>query len=145
MHRLRIEYFEQGGEERLDLEIEGPDWVAHQLRSWSNQPGSHRCQGNRATSSRRWLLCRSGKSNLPENRVANCHSLKIGERELTSALNPPPLNSLKSAGGCLAVRCPQGCLTTRSVPVSAARSRGASGEESAVELIAAKRTDLGEL
>ncbi len=31
VHRLRIEYFEQGGEERLDLEIEAPALGAHRL------------------------------------------------------------------------------------------------------------------
>ena len=108
MHRLRIEYFEKGGEERLDLEIEGPNF--------GRTPAAQLVQSTAETTSAKALvpdkfqpvasLATAGSQTFQKVGCANCHWLKIDEKEFTSTLNAPPLNSLKSGTGCLAAKVP---------------------------------------
>ena len=110
VHRLTIEYFEQGGEERLDLEVEGP--------GLGRTPIAQLVQATPEAKPVKSLvvdqfqpvatLANSGSQTFQKIGCANCHTVKIAEQEFTSTLNAPPLNSLKSAGGCLAVEVPVG-------------------------------------
>lgn len=110
VHRLRIEYFEQGGEERLDLEIEGPGLgrapIAQFVQSTPEATPAKAIVPDKfqAVAS----LAEAGSQTFQKIGCANCHSLKISEKEFTSTLTPPPLNSLKSMGGCLAAKVPVG-------------------------------------
>ena len=110
VHRLRIEYFEKGGEERLDLEIEGP--------GFGRTPAAQLVQSTPETTATKALvpdkfqpvssLAEAGSQTFQKVGCANCHSLKIAEKEFTSKLTAPPLNSLKSGAGCLAAKVPAG-------------------------------------
>ncbi len=51
-------------------------------------------------------LTEAGSQTFQKVGCANCHSLKIDEKEFTSTLSAPPLNSLKSGAGCLAAKVP---------------------------------------
>lgn len=110
VHRLRIEYFEQGGEERLDLEMEGPGLgrlpIAQLVQSTAEAAPAKAILADKflAVAS----LSDAGSQTFQKVGCANCHTLKIAEKEFNSTLIAPPLNSLKSADGCLAVKVPAG-------------------------------------
>ena len=110
VHRLRIEYFEKGGEERLDLEVEGP--------GFGRTPAAQLVQSTPEVTATKALvpdkfqpvgsLAEAESQTFQKVGCANCHTLKIAEKEFTSKLTAPPLNSLKSGSGCLAAKVPAG-------------------------------------
>ncbi len=110
VHRLRIEYFEGGGEERLELEVEGP--------GLGRTPIAQLAQATAEVTAAKAIvpdkfqpvasLSEAGSQTFQKLGCANCHTLRIGEKEFTSTLKAPPLNSLKSGAGCLAAKVPAG-------------------------------------
>ncbi len=110
VHRLRIEYFEQGGEERLDLEIEGPGLgrtpIAQLVQSTEQAAPAKAILEDKFQPVA--SLAEAGSQTFQKIGCANCHTLKTSEKEFASTLSAPPLNSLKSGAGCLAVKVPAG-------------------------------------
>lgn len=110
-HRLRLDYFENAGEEQLELEIEGPGLPrspAAILVSSTEEPTEVRpliADTFQPAAS----LAKAGEQLFQKAGCANCHTLKIGQEQFNSTLTAPSLKSLKLEGGCLdAVRVPDG-------------------------------------
>jgi mono/diheme cytochrome c family protein len=101
-HTIVVEYFEQGGEEVLQVDFEGPGQpqrpldtliVATKANSTAASPGPFRVDD---------ALAAKGKDYFATLGCASCHSLKLGG-EAIAAKNQAslPLASLRGVGGCL--------------------------------------------
>ncbi len=103
VHQVRIEYFEASGEERLEVEIEGPNLGRTPLSllvSAEKDAHSKPILANKFVPAA--SLKTSGSQMFQKLGCAACHTLEIDGQKLSSTLTAPPLNSLKSDRGCLA-------------------------------------------
>ncbi len=119
IYPVRIEWFEQAGEQSLTLEYEGPDLVRQDL----SQRLQMTPEGNPEPKSPppespadvfvfdpsqvdrgRELFARLG--------CASCHQLKQGEQVIASTLRAPPLSECRAGNGCLAEE-PSSVLTSQ--------------------------------
>jgi mono/diheme cytochrome c family protein len=109
VHRLRIEYFEGGGEEELTLEVEGPDLGRAPVAMLITSDPKGEIQRELIPSSFRPepALVDQGRQIFASAGCASCHSLKQGEQAIPSSLKAKPLSQLQ-AGGCLAEKVPAG-------------------------------------
>lgn len=112
MHRIRIDYFEGGGQERLELEMEGPGAGRSPAALWvtsSEKPDALKpliADSFQPVAS----LAAEGKRTFQSAGCANCHALKIGDETVASNLKAPPLSSLRRESGCLAEKVPAGAV-----------------------------------
>ncbi|MCC6510098.1 MAG: DUF1080 domain-containing protein, partial [Pirellulaceae bacterium] len=105
VHHLRVEYFEQGGEERLELEIAGPGLERSPATLLVSATKEAEARGPLIPNKFRPAASLSARGSQTFQKIgcANCHTLKIGEETFTTKLTAPPLNSLKSETGCLSI------------------------------------------
>lgn len=110
MHRIRLDYFENAGQEQLELEVEGPGQgrsPAALLVTSSSEaitPKPLIATKFRPVAT----LAKAGRETFTRSGCANCHSLVIGEETLRSTLQAPALATLQGQAGCLAQRVPDG-------------------------------------
>lgn len=110
MHRVCVDYFENAGQEQLELEIEGPGMErapASMLVTSSSEAAEPKpliADTFQPVAS----LARAGRETFQRAGCANCHALSIGEEMIQPALKAPALQSLKGQAGCLAQRVPAG-------------------------------------
>lgn len=96
-HSIRVDYFEQGGEERLSVELEGPGLPRQDAAARLVVPddGRQPFQVNAE-------LVRAGREVFLQAGCANCHTLGEQDRDLQStARSAPALKTLDPAAGCL--------------------------------------------
>jgi mono/diheme cytochrome c family protein len=108
VHRLVVEYFEAGGEERLTLEIAGPELPRSSIRGWVTQDP----EGNltRELVPRRFTpdpqLREQGARLFASLGCANCHQFAPAGSRVQSTLDPPAWSKLDPSRGCLAAEVP---------------------------------------
>ncbi|MFO0867637.1 MAG: c-type cytochrome [Pirellulales bacterium] len=101
-HRLEVEYFEQGGEEVLQVEVEGPGVPRQSLESLvtlEERPPP-------AAEARRFTvdptLADEGRKLYLQLRCAACHAGPAAPANDMAVTEPPPLARLRNSAGCLA-------------------------------------------
>lgn len=103
VHPVRVEYFEQGGEESLTVEIEGSGLPRQPLASIATitekVPESEDTADAFVLDER---LVTQGRAVFAARGCANCHQLSLNSPALTSTLKAKPLAELTDLGaGCL--------------------------------------------
>ena len=96
-HTVRVDYFEQGGDQRVALEVEGPG-LPRQGAEGLLVVSSDDRKAFRVDPQ----LARVGREVFQRVGCAACHTLAENGRELTSAVKGPPLADLQTTHGCLA-------------------------------------------
>jgi cytochrome c2 len=101
IHTVVVEYFEQGGEEVLQVDFEGPGMPQMPLASLivatktsGKGAASEEFQADAA-------LAAKGKEYFAALGCASCHNLRIGGQLVTSTKAAPSLAALSGHGGCL--------------------------------------------
>jgi len=100
LHTVAVEYFEQGGEEVLQVDFEGPGQPQMPLATiivatkttGAAPPEDFHVDAAKAA---------QGKEHFATLGCASCHSLKVGGQAVASSNSAPPLANLKGRGGCL--------------------------------------------
>ncbi len=101
IHSVAVEYFEQGGEEVLQVDFEGPGQpqmplasliVATKTSGSAPPPEAFKVDA---------ALAAKGNEYFATLGCASCHSLKIGGQLVTSTKVAPSLAALKNQGGCV--------------------------------------------
>ncbi len=109
VHRLRVDYFEKGGEEGLVLEVEGPDFGRTPIAALVTADPNG--QANQEILPAKFApnadLIGIGKELFHSVGCARCHKM---DATLVNAQLPAarPLSTLQPAVGCLAVQIPKG-------------------------------------
>jgi mono/diheme cytochrome c family protein len=116
LHTVAVEYFEQAGEEVLQVDFEGPGMPQMPLASLivatktsGTSPPTEEFKVDPA-------LAAKGKEFFTSLGCASCHSLKISGQLVASTKTAPALASLKGQGGCLAdlpLKLPRYALSPR--------------------------------
>jgi mono/diheme cytochrome c family protein len=99
-HALRVEYFEQGGEEVLKVEYEGPGLSRRPVEYALTLTADGRKEGGpefRADPS----LAAEGRKLFASLGCASCHAMKADGAAIESQLQPPALAKLAPDQGCL--------------------------------------------
>ncbi|RIK83629.1 MAG: cytochrome c1 [Planctomycetota bacterium] len=101
LHAIRVEYFENGGEEVLNLEYSGPGIerkpVPASVLSATDKPVT-----NRPKFELDEQLVAKGKALFANVGCASCHPLGPGFEQIVSRIAAPPLANLDAGRGCLA-------------------------------------------
>jgi mono/diheme cytochrome c family protein len=101
LHSIRVEYFENAGEEVLSLEYSGPGLerkpVPASVLSATDKPANDRPKFELDTE-----LAAKGKSLFANIGCASCHQLGPGFESIESKTVAPPLANLDAKRGCLA-------------------------------------------
>lgn len=101
IHTVAVEYFEQGGEEVLQVDFEGPGMpqmplasliVATKTIGAGAPPEEFQVDASLAAKGREYFASLG---------CASCHSLKIGGQTVASTKTAPLLSALRGEGGCL--------------------------------------------
>lgn len=103
-HRLRVEYFEQAGEEQLTLEIEGPDYARTDVTALVSSDPEGNVERTLVPSEfqPRAALVERGRELFRATGCASCHTFEGNGSAVSSLVQAPPLSRLKNKGGCLA-------------------------------------------
>jgi len=138
LHSVAVEYFEQGGDESLQVDFEGPGMPQMPLASLLSAPATTK---GTATPPEEFLVDPSkaakGREHFAKLGCAACHSLKTGDETVAATNKAQPLAALtRMAEGCLndaPAKSPRYALSPR------------QKETIAVALVAAKQQprDLG--
>ncbi|XZE53672.1 family 16 glycoside hydrolase [Planctomycetaceae bacterium SH139] len=118
VHRLRVEYFEGGGEERLTLEIAGPDLPRMAISTLVTQDpeGDLQRQLVPQTFVADPALKLEGERLFSSLGCANCHVFEPAGQAIEASLTAKPWRQLQPQQGCLAEQVPaslpQYALTT---------------------------------
>ena len=111
-HRVRVEYFEQGGEESLSVDVAGPGIprqdLANLLRLTEQEQSTEVDQVDPDRFVLNPALIARGQEQFVAVGCAACHEMKVAEKPLASTLEAPPLEKLNPARGCLAETVPPG-------------------------------------
>ncbi len=102
IHTVAVEYFEQGGEEVLQVDFEGPGAPQLPLASLVVATKSH---GTPVANERFVVdaaLASKGKDYFVSLGCASCHTLRKDGAPIASTKTAPDLAALKASGGCLA-------------------------------------------
>jgi mono/diheme cytochrome c family protein len=114
LHTVVVEYFEQGGEESLQVDFEGPGTTQMPLATIITAPAT---QKGTAAPPEEFVVDPSkaakGREYFASFGCASCHELKQEGQAIASKMSAPFLGMLRGKGGCL-----QG---TRSIPDSTPR------------------------
>jgi mono/diheme cytochrome c family protein len=110
VYSIRLEYFEGGGEERLTLQVEGPDIEKTPIANLVTADPSGQIKKELIVSRFRPNadLVEQGRSFFQETGCANCHQLKIENKPLVSELKAKNLVLLRSGEGCLSEKVQRG-------------------------------------
>lgn len=100
-HRVVVAYFEGGGEEELDVEIEGPQLPRQPLANLLKRLGG---DGGPAPFRPDPALAARGRGLFGSLGCASCHGLKVDNRAIASELKAGALADLDGTKGCLADR-----------------------------------------
>lgn len=109
VHAVRIEYFEQGGEETIRLELAGPG-VPRQDASLllTTDPSGAPIKAEATNAEENLIVFHRDPSLIDKGRqlfttlgCANCHEMKSENQPLTATLAPPAWNQLRTRSGCL--------------------------------------------
>ena len=99
IHEVEVEYFEQGGEQELRVEFEGPgikrQAMEYALASPQKKPNEKPPFVVDAE------LASRGRQLFSSLGCASCHQLQVDGKRLASARSAKPFASLNLAGGCL--------------------------------------------
>ncbi|MFO1065472.1 MAG: PA14 domain-containing protein [Pirellulales bacterium] len=110
MHKVRVEYFEGGGEEVLSLEVEGADFGRSPINMLitSDEKGEVKRELIPAVFKPDSSQAEKGRDLFTRSGCANCHALKTDGGLLTGEIKAPPLALVKADKGCLAGDVPRG-------------------------------------
>ncbi len=100
LHPIRVEYFEQAGEEVLTVEYAGPR-IERQLIPASALSSTDKPQGDKPTFELDAKLAAKGKVLFATVGCASCHQLGPGFELVESKVAGPPLAQLDATKGCL--------------------------------------------
>ncbi|HEX5103736.1 MAG TPA: PA14 domain-containing protein, partial [Pirellulaceae bacterium] len=102
LHTVAVEYFEQGGEETLQVDFEAPGKTQMPLAAIITAPAT---QKGSAPPPEDFVVDPSkaakGREYFASLGCASCHELKVGAEKVASTRSAPSLASLKGQGGCL--------------------------------------------
>ena len=101
MHTVAVEYFEQAGEEVLQVEFEGPGMPQMPLASLIVATKTSGTSAPPAEFAVDPALAAKGRDHFASLGCASCHSLKIGGQQIASTKTAAALSALKGEGGCL--------------------------------------------
>jgi mono/diheme cytochrome c family protein len=104
--RVRIDYFEAGGDASLQVEWEGPGVPRQPLDSSLTLSSEHRHPPGEPPFEVQPELVQRGRQLFASLGCASCHSLSEGGQRIASSLEAPPLGSLQGGEGCLAPQPP---------------------------------------
>ncbi|MCA9127213.1 MAG: DUF1080 domain-containing protein [Planctomycetales bacterium] len=108
-HSLRVEYFEKGGEQSLELEIEGGGIARTPIEILATIGGK---SASAELKPPRFIgetdLVIEGRQMYSQLGCASCHILSIGDQAIVSQREYPSLEQLRVDQGCLAVSVPAG-------------------------------------
>lgn len=100
-HRLRIDFFEQGGEEVVRLEFEGRDLSRRPIEyALTLEPDG--AQKNKNAFVANPKLAEEGRKLFASIGCASCHTMNAGGKKLASTLQAPSLAALDPEKGCVA-------------------------------------------
>ena len=123
IHTVAVEYFEQGGEEVLQVDFEGPGMpqlplasliVATKIAGTASPPAEFQVDA---------ALAAKGREYFASLGCASCHSLTVAGAKLAATKTGPALTSLRGEGGCLSdmpAKSPRYALSPRQKQVLAA-------------------------
>lgn len=102
-HAIRVDYFEKGGEEVLELEIEGGGLTRTSIATIATlDPNASQIESLVET---HFVadpkLIEQGRRLFSSMGCASCHQLKVGEQQLPATLAAKPLAALDLEQGCL--------------------------------------------
>ncbi len=100
IHTVAVEYFEQGGEEVLQVDFEGPGQPQMPLASLIVATKSSGTALPPEEFKVDPALAAKGKEHFASLGCTSCHSLKIGGEVVASTKTAPALASLRGQGGC---------------------------------------------
>src|SRR5262245_54055247 len=100
IHTVAVEYFEQGGEEVLQVDFEGPGQSQMPLASLIVATKSSGTATPPEVFKVDPALAAKGKEHFAALGCASCHNLKIGGQLVTSTKTAPALPSLNGKVGC---------------------------------------------
>ncbi len=145
LHTVAVEYFEQGGEESLQVDFEGPGMRQMPLASLLTAPVTTKGTADAPQPFTIDLAkAQKGRQHFAALGCASCHSLKIGNQGIESTLSAPPLAGLTLARSA-SEGIERGCLSDLS-PKSPRYALSPRQKQSlAAAIAAAKRPprDLG--
>ena len=98
-HTLEVQYFEQGGEQELRVEFEGPGIKRQALEYALSQPSRDDNDEVRFVLDNQ--LVEQGKALFGSLGCASCHQLTLNGQRIASLVAAKPLKSLKRDAGCL--------------------------------------------
>ena len=102
LHTVVVEYFEQGGEESLQVDFEGPGTTQMPLATIITAPAT---QKGTAAPPEDFVVDPSkaakGREYFASLGCASCHELKHEDKTIASTKTAPALAALKGSGGCL--------------------------------------------
>jgi mono/diheme cytochrome c family protein len=101
IHSVAVEYFEQGGEESLQVEFEGPGATQLPLASLVVATKSSGTSAAPAKFVVDPALAAKGKEHFETLGCASCHTLRKDGAAVASTKTAPALAALKASGGCL--------------------------------------------
>ena len=122
---IRVEYFEQGGEESLTLEIEGKSLGRQDITPYLQltpdaPPPSRSREDDPAAFVPDPSLVDTGRQLFQSLGCANCHLLKFDGREVNSRLQAKALSTLQPDSGCLLPEPPAGLPRFELAPLQTA-------------------------
>jgi mono/diheme cytochrome c family protein len=102
LHTVVVEYFEQGGEESLQVDFEGPGTTQQPLATIITAPAT---QKGTAAPPEEFVIdpakAAKGREHFASLGCASCHELKQDGQAIASTKTAPALAALKGQGGCL--------------------------------------------
>jgi mono/diheme cytochrome c family protein len=99
IHEVEVEYFEQGGEQELRVEFEGPG-ITRQALEYALAPPAKK-PGDKPPFAVNAELASRGRQLFGSLGCATCHQLQVDGKRLASLRSAKPLASLNLAAGCL--------------------------------------------
>lgn len=101
VHTVTVEYFEQGGEEILQVDFEGPGMPQMPLSALIAAPVTKGAASPPEEFQVDASLAAKGREHFQLLGCASCHDLKVEGHLLETKKPSPALSSLKETGGCL--------------------------------------------
>lgn len=104
IHSFLVDYFEAAGEEKLTVEVEGPDVPRQPLHQLLASPKSEKSVPAEDAFVVKSDLAAKGREYFVSLGCASCHQLNQGGGPIASTLKAKPLSQLAGQGGCLSAQ-----------------------------------------